>query len=165
MFDALRRPRLPLRTVLQAWWRGDQPFQVPANDPAPPPPAAVETPPEDAATADEWSPERIKVVEDMWGRGETTPLSAESTIVLLNWAGVEEGHQFLDLRAGLGSVLKLAGRTFNIQVAGLEPLEGLAEEANRRWSRGRESARDSTRRSWASLDHFPASAAPSRASS
>jgi len=79
-----------------------------------------------AADAPAWSPERLNVIEKLWGEGCTSPSSAEFLRVTMPMLGLSEKKSLLLLGAGLGGVGRAMVNETGVWVTGYEADEELA---------------------------------------
>ena len=93
-----------------------------------PPPAEAEigkAPPPDTASLT-WPPNRIAVIEKLWGEGYTTPGGTAYIQEFLPLLGLSEKKSLLLLGAGLGGIGRTLSKETNVWVTGLEGDEELA---------------------------------------
>jgi cyclopropane fatty-acyl-phospholipid synthase-like methyltransferase len=129
---------IPLRTRFTAWWNGYDPLElhmfqsgaglavqealaipapVAAPEQPPPPPPPTEKP---------WTPDRLELVEQLWGEGFHTPGGAEHILELVKPMALDETVTLLELGCGLGGGARTIAKTFNTWVTGIEWWKELA---------------------------------------
>jgi cyclopropane fatty-acyl-phospholipid synthase-like methyltransferase len=131
-------PQVPLRTRFDAWWNGYDPHELhlirsralglgpePMALPAPAAPAQTEAPPE-PPTEKPWTPDRLELVEQLWGEGFHTPGGAEHILELVKPMALDETMTLLELGCGLGGGARTIAKTFNTWVTGIEWWKELA---------------------------------------
>jgi len=82
-----------------------------------------------------WPPNRLNVIEKLWGLGYTTPGGAESVKLLLPLLGLDEKKSLLLLGAGLGGISETMVEETGVWVTGYEPdkeLAALGQESMKR---------------------------------
>jgi cyclopropane fatty-acyl-phospholipid synthase-like methyltransferase len=123
-----------IKARLRAWWEGyDVPgFAQKKPDNAPAAPQAGRK----AATADEgldrwgkplWSATRIQVIEQLWGKGFTTPGANEHVPNLVKPFGLNPSMTVLDVAAGLGGATRAMVAKYGCWAVGLEGSPMLAK--------------------------------------
>jgi len=74
-----------------------------------------------------WPPNRLNVIEKLWGLGYTTPGGAERVKLLLPLLGLDEKKSLLLLGAGLGGISETMVEDTGVWVTGYEPDKELAK--------------------------------------
>ncbi|MBC8268610.1 MAG: class I SAM-dependent methyltransferase [Rhodospirillaceae bacterium] len=90
------------------------------------PKADDETTDDDFQPAALWPPERLNIIEKLWGEGCTSPGSADFLRVMLPLLGLSEKKSLLMLGAGLGGLGRAMVDETGVWVTGLEADEELA---------------------------------------
>lgn len=74
-----------------------------------------------------WPPNRLNVIEKLWGMGYTTPGGADRVKLLLPLLQLDEKKSMLLLGAGLGGIAETAVEETGVWVTGFEPDKELAK--------------------------------------
>lgn len=125
-------PSLKERFV--AWWRSngfDQPLFIKGADPpritsAPSAGTTATTAPPPVATADGWSPTRLRVAESIWGSGFNFPGGTDYVLELVKPFALTPQKSMLDMGSGLGGATRAIAKHFNAWVSGLEASPSVA---------------------------------------
>ena len=130
---------IPLKRRLHAWWEGYDLDTVPRR-----PKAAAEEEPLARVTEDfdamfeaekkrasEWSPTRMKVVQDLWTPGFIVPGGPAYVEDLVNGCGLSAAETMLEIGVGLGGGTRAIIGRFGNYVTGYERDASLASEARK----------------------------------
>lgn len=116
--------KIPLRLKVKAWWDGVD-LSVSDNE------AGVAVPEttaagESSAQLKDWETDRVRLLQDLWGSGFSSPGGDRFVQKLLESFGLDESTAVLDLGAGLGGTTRAMARTYGARTTGLEADEALA---------------------------------------
>jgi ubiquinone/menaquinone biosynthesis C-methylase UbiE len=140
-FGDKSRRSVPLKRRLHAWWEGYDVEAMPRRATAAA--AAHDAPPAHGAEdfdsvfeaekkqAAEWSPVRMKVVQDLWTPGFIVPGGAEYVEELINGCGLSAAETMLEIGVGLGGGTRAIIGRFGNYVTGYERDSALASEARK----------------------------------
>jgi hypothetical protein len=117
-------------------WFGRGTIQ-PAPPVLPSEPAAVADEPADAPAAALWSPERMGVVDNLWGDGYVFPGGEAETLRLAKPLGLSSASSLLLLGAGAGGPACSVAQNLGVWVSGYEADAELAEAAADRIARSK----------------------------
>lgn len=117
-----------------AWWEGydyvDAPAEETAGEAADGAAGDAESsaapPPGAEALADQWSVERVRVSELIWGDGFNFPGGAEAALDLIKPFALSKEKTLLDVGCGLGGGARAVAKSIGAWVEGLEPSATLA---------------------------------------
>lgn len=118
-------PSEDVQQRLRAWWHGE----VRAG--SPPPPTVKEVVETYAADEPEWSPERVRVSETLWGKAFIEPGGVQATRKLFLPIMPKSKHSVLDLAAGLGGTAQTLASSQNLWMDAFEPNGVLVNRARR----------------------------------
>lgn len=76
-----------------------------------------------------WETARLKLVQEVWGEGFSSPGGAEYIQTMVKFFGLNPAMSVLDLGAGLGGATRTMSDRFGVWVTGLEADKDLAEAA------------------------------------
>ncbi len=110
----------------RAWWDGYEILE-PSEEPAPEP--EREHAEHDEAPRQYWEPSRVRLVQDLWGRGFSSPGGRDHILTMVNIFGLDPAMTVLDLGAGLGAAARFMCEKFGVWVTGFEADAALAEAA------------------------------------
>lgn len=127
----------PFKVRLAAWWDGRV---------LPPPPVVVdeqESEPvlskaeevdatEAAKPAEQWSKERVAILESVFGEGALTPGGLPAILTLVKPLGLDPTMSVLEFGAGIGGAARLLVKEFDTWVTGIESSLVLVEMAHER---------------------------------
>lgn len=119
--------KLSFRERFLAWWDGyDTPKPRAPRPKAPTPTHEVryETPEQ------RWETTRLRLVQDVWGEGFSSPGGAEHVAEMVKFFGLDPAMSVLDLGAGLGGATRTMCESYGVWVNGFEADKNLAEAAN-----------------------------------
>ncbi len=112
-----------LRDRFRAWWEGYEvlePLDAPDN--------VVETEPQrEVPAARDLEPARVKLVQDLWGEGFSSPGSHEHILTMVNIFALDPAMTVIDLGAGLGGAARTMSKKFGVWVTGFEADKDLSE--------------------------------------
>ena len=119
-----------LRERFRAWWDGAEILE-PSQEPAPAADAEseLEHAEHDDAPRQYWEPARVRLVQDLWGYGFSSPGGRDHLQTMVNIFGLDPAMTVLDLGAGLGAAARFMCEKFGGWVTGFEADEALAEAA------------------------------------
>lgn len=75
----------------------------------------------------EWETARLKLVQEIWGEGFSTPGGVEHILNMVKFFALDPSMSVLDLGAGLGGASRAMSENFGVWVTGLEANKELAE--------------------------------------
>jgi cyclopropane fatty-acyl-phospholipid synthase-like methyltransferase len=117
--------KISFRERFMAWWEGYEPPQsAPPKIVRPTHEVRYETPEQ------RWETTRLRLVQDIWGEGFSSPGGAEHVISMAKFFALNPAMSVLDLGAGLGGATRTICETFGVWVNGFEADSNLAEAAN-----------------------------------
>jgi cyclopropane fatty-acyl-phospholipid synthase-like methyltransferase len=146
--------RRSLRERLRRWWGGPCPGRHPFKErlgawwngvalPAPPPPEADESDDQSqepilsdgsddgrSQPAEQWTEERVNVLEAVFGGGALTPGGIPAMLKLVQPLGLDPSMSVLEFGAGIGGATRAIAEEFDTWVTGIEPsalLVGIAD--------------------------------------
>ena len=117
--------RNPLWDRFMAWWEGydvDKPKRPPVK-----PTVVSDHGVRYEADRQRWETARLKLVQDLWDEGFSSPGGAEYILNMVKFFGLNPAMSVLDLGAGLGGATRTMSERFGVWVTGLEADENLAE--------------------------------------
>ena len=76
-----------------------------------------------------WETSRLKLVQEIWGEGFSSPGGTEHILNMIKFFGLNPAMSVLDLGAGLGGATRTMSERFGVWVTGLEADPDLAEAA------------------------------------
>ena len=114
--DDFARRFAPLRARLRAWWEGydyepDEPEDEPTRGDEP----VVKTAPPAG-----WGTARCEAVQNLWGKGFSTPGEAEHVMMLVKPLGLDAKNSVIDLNPGLGGSTRVVAEETGAWVTGFE---------------------------------------------
>ena len=74
-----------------------------------------------------WETARLRLVQEVWGEGFSSPGGAEHILNMVKFFGLDPAMSVLDLGAGLGGATRAMSQQFGVWVTGLEASKELAE--------------------------------------
>ncbi len=113
------------RERLTAWWEGYEPLSAPKPK-APGPTHEVRY----EAEKQRWETTRLRLVQDVWGEGFSSPGGLEYVMSMVKFFGLDPAMSVIDLGAGLGGATRAMCENFGVWVNGFEADANLAEAAN-----------------------------------
>lgn len=116
---------IPFAARLSAWWNGD----ILSRKSIPTP--SVEVDKSLAVDMSRWGPQRIELVQNLWGDGFTEPGGAATARKLLAHVMPNSKQSVLDLTAGLGGTAFTLAQDQGLWMDALEPDFDLAADANK----------------------------------
>ncbi len=125
---------IPLKARLKAWWDGNATNAVGGIESAPAASDIVIDTPDSTEPGPLWSPERIALVQQLWGNGCTRPGGADNTVDILRPLAIMPEMSVLDLAAGLAGDTKAVSKEFNAWITAMESDPDLAALADKRSS-------------------------------
>jgi 2-polyprenyl-3-methyl-5-hydroxy-6-metoxy-1,4-benzoquinol methylase len=117
--------RLPFWERFLAWWEGYDPGK-PKRAPVGPTDASDHGVRYEAARQ-RWETARLKLVQDLWGEGFSSPGDTEHILNMIKFFGLNPAMSVLDIGAGLGGATRTMTERFGVWVTGLEADSDLAE--------------------------------------
>lgn len=122
---------IPLVERLKAWWDGSSTTQIrTAGSGAAAASDIMLTEPQGDKRRLAWPPERIALVQQLWGDGATRPGGVDYTVALLRPLSIQPEMTVLDLSAGLAGATSAASDEFNAWITAMEPDPDLANVAS-----------------------------------
>lgn len=118
---------IPFATRFRAWWEGVDATELMRSSNSSAVPGQSLVIEDNRAAMTGLDPERLRLWEDLWGKGFVLPGGAGVTESLLEPLKLETGGKLLDLSAGLGGVPRAMKRRFGCCVTGLEYWQPVAE--------------------------------------
>lgn len=128
--------RHPFKVRLHAWWEG---LVLPPPPPAPADDDAKErvladpkTESDDASessSVDPWTPERVEILESVFGGGALTPGGIPAILQLVKPLALDQTMSILDFGAGIGGATRAVAEELGVWVTGLESSPVLVEIA------------------------------------
>lgn len=120
----------------KAWWNGEGPTEIRDQD-------AANVQPTDIVvnTADEdvpfvlWSPERIALVQRLWGEASCKPGGAQYALDLVRPLHLQPEMSVLDLAPGLGAGTRAMSEEYGVWIAAMETDPNLCAFAADYWNR------------------------------
>ncbi len=119
--------RIPLRMRLKAWWAGEELLvrrkaaaAADSGSDSPTGAQQIELPP------DRWDATRIRLVQDVWGKGHAAPGGDSYLVRLVKPLGLNPSMSACHLGAGLGGAGRALAEAFGVWVTGLEASRELA---------------------------------------
>ncbi|MHA1600000.1 MAG: methyltransferase domain-containing protein [Alphaproteobacteria bacterium] len=119
--------KISFRERFMAWWDG---FDSPGHSA---PRLKVRTPTHEVryeTPEQRWETTRLRLVQDVWGEGFSSPGGAEHVAEMVKFFGLNPAMSVLDLGAGLGGATRTMCENYGVWVNGFEADENLAEAAN-----------------------------------
>ncbi|MEE8535317.1 MAG: methyltransferase domain-containing protein [Kiloniellales bacterium] len=142
--EAPPETRVPWRMRFHAWWEGydlivhekmteDEAPDTEGQAPDTEGQEAVEEAPEETepAFAEPWPPERVTMIQRIWGEGFTSPGGGFHILDLIKPLDLQAGRNLLHFGAGMGGPARLLAETFNVHATGWEPHRELAAATRR----------------------------------
>jgi cyclopropane fatty-acyl-phospholipid synthase-like methyltransferase len=118
--------KLTFRERFMVWWEGFEPAPSAASQKlAPKPTHEVRY----AADQQGWETTRLRLVQDVWGDGFSTPGGADHVLNMVKFFGLDPAMSVVDIGAGLGGAARTMCENFGVWVNGYEADKGLAEAA------------------------------------
>lgn len=117
--------KLSFRERLMAWWEGYEPQSAPKPK--------VHVPTHEVryeAPQQRWETMRLRLVQDVWGEGFSSPGGVEHVMNMVKFFGLDPAMSVIDLGAGLGGATRAMCESFGVWVNGFEADANLAEAAN-----------------------------------
>lgn len=121
-----------LKERLNAWWRGDD-VKFKKTKPRTAQQSEKPVPPE--LDPRRWSPNSIKMSEELWGEGFAEPGGALFAKKLLSPFKFDASNSFLDLSAGLGGTASILAKEYKMWLDAYEPNEELVIAGQKNISR------------------------------
>ena len=118
--------KLSFRERFMAWWEGFEP--TPSATPIKLAPKSTHEV-RYAADQQRWETARLRLVQDVWGEGFSTPGGAEHVLNMVKFFGLDPAMSVLDIGAGLGGASRTMCESFGVWVNGYEADKDLAEAA------------------------------------
>jgi len=118
--------KLSFRERFMAWWEG---YEPPPRD-VPPAASAGTHQVRYAAAEQRWETTRLRLVQDVWGEGFSSPGDAEYVIDMAKVFGLDPAMSVIDIGAGLGGATRTICEQFGVWVNGFEADKDLAEAAH-----------------------------------
>lgn len=118
--------KISFRERFMAWWEGYEPL-------APEPRPKKVRPTHEVrydAPEQRWETTRLRLVQDVWGEGFSSPGGAEHVADMVKFFGLNPAMSVLDIGAGLGGATRTMCENFGVWVNGFEADKNLAEAAN-----------------------------------
>ncbi|HEY5598091.1 MAG TPA: methyltransferase domain-containing protein [Kiloniellales bacterium] len=116
--------KMSFRERFMAWWDG---YELPAvGKPVTPRPT------HDVryeAQQQGWETARLRLVQDVWGEGFSSPGGAEHVLNMVKFFGLDPAMSVVDIGAGLGGATRTMCEGFGVWVNGYEADKDLAEAA------------------------------------
>lgn len=117
---------IPLKSRLSAWWNGTDIGLSGDNRSG----QSIDVDKSSLAEANVWTPERFRVVQNIWGEGYMEPGGSNLARKILTPANVDGKHTVLDLTAKLGGTATLIAKDANLWMEAYESDPDLAQKAN-----------------------------------
>jgi cyclopropane fatty-acyl-phospholipid synthase-like methyltransferase len=119
--------KITFRERLKAWWEGTD-LPIPAASRL----SAAAGPTHEVryeATQQQWETMRLRLVQNVWGEGFSSPGDAEHIMSMIKFFALDPAMSVMDLGAGLGGATRTMCDGFGVWVDGYEADKTLAEAA------------------------------------
>ncbi len=122
---------IPFAERFKAWWHGDGPTKIRTSDgvEAVQPDDIVISGSDGQVRASRWPPERIELVQRLWGEGSLHPGGAGYALELARPFNLQPAMTVLDLSAGLGAGTRAISEEYGVWITAMEGDPDLTTQA------------------------------------
>ena len=120
---------VPFADRFKAWWHGQGPTEIRPADGGPAAPDDIVVDAAEQPPAVLWPPERIALVQRLWGDGSSQPGGAQYTLELVRPFNLLPEMTVLDLATGLGAGTRAISEQYGVWIAAMDGDANLTDEA------------------------------------